>query len=118
MKGRVCKLCRKPIPSEEMTPNRRYHRRCFPLSRKKYLRERIPMYRESRRRAVGKYATTEKGRKVHKRASAAYQRVHKESGLCQRCPNKVYRGGLCRPHWDKWKRWYEGRKRERAKKGK
>jgi len=35
----------------------------------------------------------------HRSAVIAYQRRHRALGLCQRCPEKIFRWGLCRKHY-------------------
>ncbi len=36
---------------------------------------------------------------VHRSASLAYQRRHRELGLCTSCPRKMFKGSLCRKHY-------------------
>ncbi len=36
---------------------------------------------------------------MHRLAALAYQRRHREKGLCNCCPRKVFKGGLCRRHY-------------------
>ncbi len=36
----------------------------------------------------------------HRSAALAYQRRHREKGLCKCCPRKVFKGGLCRRHYE------------------
>ncbi len=35
----------------------------------------------------------------HRSAALAYQRKHKEMGLCLNCPRKAFKAGLCRRHY-------------------
>ncbi len=68
-----CLECRKLIRPEERT-GRSIHKKC--------VQKRIARMH----------------RLTHRRAALAYQRRHRELGLCQRCPEKIFRGGLCRKH--------------------
>ena len=44
----------------------------------------------------------------HRSAVIAYQRRHRELGLCQRCPEKIFSWGLCRKHYKmEQERYYE-----------
>ena len=114
MRRRPCKRCRKPL-SLDAAPNTQYHEKCFAQSRREYLRRYVKEHaselKKSRRMTVDRHAATDKGRKTHGQAARAYQKKHKRLGLCSRCSREVYRGGLCELHWNKWKEWYEKRKR-------
>jgi len=44
----------------------------------------------------------------HRSAPIAYQRRHRELGLCTSCPRRVFKDGLCRKHyWITQARYYE-----------
>ena len=66
-----CRDCKKPIKSEERIGGRNFHKKC---AEKKYPQQ-------------------------HRAAALAYQRRHREKGLCKYCPRKVFKGGLCRRHY-------------------
>ncbi len=70
-----CLECRKLIRPEERHDGKRFHKLCAQ-------RRRARMYPQRHRLAV-----------------LAYQRRHRELGLCRRCPEKIFRGGLCRKHY-------------------
>ncbi len=42
----------------------------------------------------------------HRLAAVAYQRRHKEMGLCLICPQKVFKAGVCRKHYKEAQEWY------------
>ncbi len=45
---------------------------------------------------------------IHRVAVIAYEKRHKELGLCTSCPRKAFKGGLCRKHYGKvLERYYE-----------
>jgi len=66
-----CAECRKLIKPEERRRGNRFHKLCG-----------------QKRRA-----------QVHRAATLAYRRRHRELGLCIQCPKKVFKGGLCRKHY-------------------
>ena len=68
---KFCPECRKLIKPEERRRGNRFHKLCG-----------------QKRRA-----------QVHRAASLAYRRRHRELGLCIQCPKKVFKGGLCRKHY-------------------
>jgi len=71
----VCRECKQPIESKERAVGRRYHKLCAQrLQAREYPRK-------------------------HRLASLAYQRKHKEMGLCISCPKKAFKAGLCRKHY-------------------
>ena len=70
-----CLECGKLIKPEERHGGKRFHKLCA-------LKRRARTYPLSHRSAV-----------------IAYQRRHRELGLCQRCPEKIFRWGLCRKHY-------------------
>ena len=70
-----CAECRKLIKPEERRDGKRFHKRC------------------AQKRRATKYP------QQHRFASLAYQRRHRELGLCQRCPEKIFRWGFCRKHY-------------------
>jgi len=69
-----CGECKLPIKSEERS-GRRLHKLC---AQKRQAR----MYPHQ-----------------HRSAALAYQKRHKEMGLCLTCPQKVFRAGYCRKHY-------------------
>ena len=69
-----CPECRKLIKPEERT-GRSIHKKCV-----------------QKRRA-------RTHRLTHRRASLAYQKRHRELGLCHSCSEKVFRWGFCRKHY-------------------
>jgi len=69
-----CGECKLPIKSEERS-GRRLHKLCA----QKRLARRFPSQ--------------------HRLAAVAYQRRHKEIGLCLLCPQKVFKANLCRKHY-------------------
>ncbi len=69
-----CSECRKIIRPEERD-GRRFHKSC------------------AQRRRARNYP------QQHRSAAVAYQRRHKEMGLCSNCPRKAVRGGLCARHY-------------------
>jgi len=77
-----CGECKKLIRPEERT-GRIFHKLC------------------AEKRLARKYLLQ------HRLAALAYQRRHKEMGLCPRCPKKVVKWGLCRKHQRMAKQRYE-----------
>ena len=69
-----CGECKLPIKSEERS-GRRLHKLCA-------------QKRQARRSPS-----------QHRSAALAYQRRHKEMGLCLTCSQKVFRAGYCRKHY-------------------
>ncbi len=69
-----CGECKQPIKSEERS-GRRLHKLCA-----------------QRRQA-------RMSPRTHRSAALAYQKRHKEMGLCTRCPKKTFRANLCRKHY-------------------
>jgi len=70
-----CDECERPIKFAERSAGRRLHRLC---------------------------AQTRQARRYphqHRLAALAYQRRHKELGLCLICPHKVFKANLCRKHY-------------------
>ena len=78
-----CGECERPIKSEERS-GRRLHKLCA-QKRKARMSPR-----------------------THRLAALAYQRRHKEMGLCLTCPQKAYRAGLCRKHYRMEQERYHG----------
>ncbi len=70
----VCGECKLPIKSEERS-GRRLHKLC---AQKRQAR--MPP-------------------RTHRLAAVAYQRRHKEMGLCTSCPKKAFKAVLCRKHY-------------------
>ncbi len=70
-----CPECRKLIDPKERRRGRSFHKLC-----------------SEKRKARG-YPLT------HKRAVVAYQQRHKELGLCQNCPRKIFKRSRCRRHY-------------------
>ncbi len=70
-----CPECKKLIKPEERHGGKSFHKLC------------------AQKRAARKYLLT------HRLASLAYQRRHRELGLCISCPRKVFKGGVCRKHY-------------------
>ena len=70
----ICGECERPIKSEERS-GRRLHKLCA-------------QKRQARRSPS-----------QHRSAALAYQKRHKEMGLCTRCPKKAFRANLCRKHY-------------------
>ncbi len=71
----VCGECKKPIESKERVVARRFHNSCAEK-------------RRARRHLL-----------QHRSAARAYQKRHREVGLCLKCPQKAYRSGYCRKHY-------------------
>jgi len=69
-----CGECKRPIKSEERS-GRRLHKLCA-----------------QKRQAL-------RSPSQHRSAALAYQRRHKEMGLCLICPQRVFRAGYCRKHY-------------------
>ena len=69
-----CPECRKLIKPEERHGGKSFHKLC------------------AQKRKARMYLLT------HRKAALAYQRRHRELGLCHRCPEKIFRGRLCRKH--------------------
>jgi len=70
----ICGECERPIKSEEGS-GRRLHTLC------------------AQKRQARRYPHQ------HRSAAPAYQRRHKEMGLCLMCPQKVFKAGVCRKHY-------------------
>ena len=70
-----CDECKRPIKSEERSPGRRFHKLCA-----------------QKRQAL-------RSPSQHRSAVLAYQRRHKEMGLCRTCPQKAFRSVYCRKHY-------------------
>jgi len=71
----ICGECKQPIKSEERSAGRRLHKLCA-----------------QKRQAL-------RSPSQHRSAALAYQRRHKELGLCLICPHKVFKANLCRKHY-------------------
>ncbi len=69
-----CGECKLPIKSEERS-GRRLHKLC------------------AQKRQALRFPSQ------HRSAALAYQRRHKEMGICLTCPQKVFRAGYCRKHY-------------------
>ncbi len=69
-----CGECKRPIKSEERS-GRRLHKLC------------------AEKRQARRYPHQ------HRLAALAYQRRHKEMGLCLLCPQKAFKANLCRKHY-------------------
>ncbi len=82
-----CDECKRPIKSEERS-GRRFHRLC---TQKRQARTNPPQ---------------------HRSAALAYQRRHKEMGLCLTCPQKAFRAGYCRKHYRTAQERYHGARGE------
>ena len=74
-----CGECKRPIKSEERS-GRRLHKLCA-QKRKARMSPR-----------------------THRLAALAYRRRHKEMGLCLNCPEKLFKAGLCRRHYQMTKK--------------
>ncbi len=70
----ICGECNRPIESKERS-GRRLHKLCA-------------QKRQARRSPS-----------QHRSAALAYQRRHKEMGLCLICPQKAFRAGYCQKHY-------------------
>ncbi len=70
-----CRECKKPIKSEERIGGRSFHKKC------------------TEKRQARNYP------EQHRAAALAYQRRHKEMGLCTKCPEKAFKGGMCKKHY-------------------
>ncbi len=70
-----CVECERPIKSKERSAGIRLHKLC------------------AQERQARRYPHQ------HRSAALAYQRRHKEMGLCTRCPKKAFRANLCRKHY-------------------
>jgi len=70
-----CEECERPIKFAERTAGRRLHKLCA-----------------QRRQA-------RMSPRTHRLAAIAYQRRHKELGLCLLCSHKVFKANLCRQHY-------------------
>ncbi len=69
-----CAECGKLIKPEERQIGKRFHKLCGQNRRARY-----PQH--------------------HRATALAYQKRHRELGLCLQCPRKVFKGGLCRKHY-------------------
>ena len=69
-----CGECNQLIRPEERT-GRIFHKKC------------------AEKRQAKKYP------EQHRAAALAYQRRHKEMGLCTRCPEKAFKAGMCKKHY-------------------
>jgi len=70
-----CVECKRPIKSKERSAGIRLHKLCA----------------QKRRARMSP--------RTHRSAALAYQRRHKEMGLCLTCPQKTFRAGYCRKHY-------------------
>ena len=70
-----CRECKKLIKPEERNGGRIFHKEC------------------TKRRQARTYP------QQHRAAALAYQRRHREMGLCTKCPEEAFKGGLCRRHY-------------------
>ena len=70
-----CPECRKLIKPEERHSGKSFHKLC------------------AQKRRARKYLLT------HRLASLAYQRRHRELGLCRSCSEKAFKWGVCRKHY-------------------
>ncbi len=70
-----CPECRKLIKPKERHGGKRFHKLC------------------AQKRRARKYPLS------HKSAVIAYQRRHRELGLCASCPRKAFKSGICRKHY-------------------
>jgi len=70
-----CVECKRPIKFEERSAGIRLHKLC------------------AQERQARRYPHQ------HRSAALAYQRRHKEMGLCLNCPQKAFRAGYCRKHY-------------------
>ncbi len=71
----ICGECKQLIKSKERDVPRTFHKLC------------------AQRRRARRYPHQ------HRSAAQAYQRRHKEMGLCLTCPQRVFRAGYCRKHY-------------------
>ncbi len=71
----ICGECKQPIESKERNVPRTFHKLC------------------AQERQARRYPHQ------HRSAALAYQRRHKEMGLCTRCPKKAFRANFCRKHY-------------------
>ncbi len=69
-----CGECKKLIQPEDRN-RRRFHKLC---AEKRRARREPP---------------------THRKAAVAYQKRHRQLGLCTKCPRKVFKSGLCRKHY-------------------
>jgi len=70
-----CGECKRPIKFEERSAGIRLHKLCA----EKRQAKRFPSQ--------------------HRSAASAYQRRHREMGLCLKCPQMVFRSGYCQRHY-------------------
>ncbi len=70
-----CGECKRPIQSKERSVGKSFHRLC---AQKRQARTYPPQ---------------------HRAAALAYQRRHKEMGLCIECPQRALKAGLCQKHY-------------------
>ncbi len=70
-----CDECKRPIKSEERSAGIRLHKLC------------------AQKRQAQRYPHQ------HRSAALAYQKRHKERGLCLTCPQRVFRAEYCRKHY-------------------
>ncbi len=70
-----CVECKRPIKSKERSAGIRLHKLC------------------AQKRKARRYPHQ------HRLAALAYQRRHKEMGLCLLCPQKAFKANLCRKHY-------------------
>jgi len=78
----ICGECERPIKSEERS-GIRLHKLC------------------AQKRQARRYPHQ------HRSAALAYQRRHKETGLCLTCPQRAFRAGYCRKHYRLTKERYQ-----------
>ncbi len=71
-----CRECKKLIKPEERNGGRIFHKAC------------------TKRRQARIYP------QQHRAAALAYQRRHRELGLCTKCLEEAFKGGLCRRHYE------------------
>jgi hypothetical protein len=71
-----CPECRKLIDPKERRRGRSFHKLCSEKRKSRWYPQR------------------------HLLAALAYQRRHKEMGLCQNCSRKVFKWDLCRQHFE------------------
>ena len=71
----ICGECKQPIESKERVAARRFHKLC------------------AEKRQARRFPSQ------HRSAASAYQRRHREMGLCLICPQKVFKTNLCRKHY-------------------
>ena len=89
----LCNVCTRKRRLRKMKLHPLYCGECNQLIRPVERTGRIFHKKCAEKRQAKKYP------EQHRAAALAYQRRHREKGLCKCCPRKVFKGGLCRRHY-------------------